>query len=182
VRDFDRYNPTARKRDGRRRGAFTLIELLVVMGILAVLVAIVAGVAGYVMRSANEKDTSATQAILMDAIQAWHDKDTNTLKCYPFTDPNPNNTGGVLVQCLTGFYGAAWPGPTSPSVRAAGEILLKLPRDAWGGGTNEPVKDAWGVAMRYDAAGGLGGRPVVISAGADGKPNTEDDVRSDESQ
>ncbi len=177
MRDFDRYNPTIRRRNGRRHGAFTLIELLVVMGILAILVAIIAGVAGYVMRSANAKDTAATQAILMDAIQTWHDKDTNTPKRYPPTDPS----GVALIKCLLGNYGAGWPDATSPSVRAAKEVLQKLSKDAYPYYT-DPVRDAWGVAMQYSETGGLGGRPVIISAGADGKFGTEDDIRSDETQ
>jgi type II secretory pathway pseudopilin PulG len=165
-----------------------MIELLVVMFILAVLVALVASVGGYVMRSANEKETATIQAVLMDAIQAWHDKDTSTPKQYPpdRTGPTyvPDASAGILMDYLEG---RSPPSSTNtPQVRAATEILLKLPKEAWGGPASGPVRDSWGVPMRYHATGGLGGRPVIISAGPDGKfdpsPYDEDNIRSDEAQ
>jgi prepilin-type N-terminal cleavage/methylation domain-containing protein len=164
--------------------AFTMIELLVVMFILAVLVALVASVGGYVMRSANERETAAIQTILMDAIQAWHDKanstDPNTTaKGYPKED-YPDKQKGEMQNLMTELTSSlVYP----PASRAARDILLKLPKEAWSGGTDEPVKDSWGAAMRYKDSTGLGGRPVIISAGPDGNFNTDDDnIRSDEAQ
>ena len=172
----------AGRRTGRP-GAFTMIELLVVMFILAVLVALVASVGGYVMRSANERETAAIQAILMDAIQAWHDKanstdPTTTAKGYPKEDfdTQKSEMQNLMTQLTSSLV---YP----PASRAARNILLKLPKEAWSGGTDEPVKDRWGKSMKYKDTGGLGGRPVIISAGPDGNFNTDDDnIRSDEAQ
>ena len=178
---------TASRRRLGEDGGFTLIELLVVMFILAILVALVASVAGYVMRSANAKETASTQAVLMDAIQAWHDKDTSTPnKVYPPDTYGTDDSGVVLIRYLMGDLPAV-SSRNSPQVRAAREILLKLPSNAWDG-TVTAVRDSWGKAMRYKQAGGLGGRPVIISAGPDGifgedDPSFgDDDIRSDESQ
>ena len=68
-----RTNTTTKS--GRATG-FTLVELLIVMFILSVLIAIIVSVAGYVMRNANEKETAATQALLMNAIEVYRDNVT----------------------------------------------------------------------------------------------------------
>jgi prepilin-type N-terminal cleavage/methylation domain-containing protein len=189
VRNVRTHHATAH----RPTEAFTLVEVLVVIFILAVLAAIIAGVAGYVMKSAAARETAATQKILMEAIQAFHDaagdpsdSDSNYHgHVYPQIDPSDPNSGKVLIGYLTGSGGTQ-----TPAVKAATDVLLKLPKDAWDGDSNSAVKDAWRQDMRYDPNGGLGGKPVVISEGPDGKfggasagdPNGEDDVRSDESQ
>jgi type II secretory pathway pseudopilin PulG len=180
--------------------------VLVVIFILGVLAAIVVSVAGYVMSSASRRETEATQKVLLGAVQALYDAGP---KAYPqdrygdpATDPYvAEQSGRALVNFLTGRVDEDNNGTleqdlsqTAP-VKAAVELLLKLPEEAWKGGSNEPIKDGWGRNMRYDAAGGLGGRPVVISAGADGRfgeadpgfptdddTKAEDNVRSDESQ
>lgn len=204
----------AAKRPRGARRAFTLIEILVVIFILGVLAAIVVSVAGYVMNTASRQETAATQKLLMEAIQAF--RDAGTPKVYPFDcycqdpsslnyDPSaeatPDISGKVLVNFLTGRFDTNDPNaPTddrsqTPPVKAATELLLKLPEEAWKGGTNEAVRDGWGKDMRYEYAplasprrGGLGGRPVVISAGPDSdfgdddETKEEDNVRSDESQ
>lgn len=157
---------------GRQASGFTLVELMIVIFILAVLVAIVVSVSGYVTRNANEKETAATQAILMEAIQAWRDKDTN--KSYPDA-----NTPQQLIDQLTGH--AAGMTPDDPRAKAASDILLKLSKEAWPNPSG-PVLDAWGRPMEYQQGGGLGGTPVIISHGPDGTQNTDDDIRSDEAQ
>ncbi|MFA6135356.1 MAG: prepilin-type N-terminal cleavage/methylation domain-containing protein [Phycisphaerae bacterium] len=174
------------------RGGFTLIELLVVMFILAILVAIVVSVSSYVTKSANEKETRGTQALVMEAIQSWHDADPNpTTKSYPPDEYVsgtyvPEDSPQILVNQLTGVSSTApvlgAPDAAGPQVKAAKDILLKLPRQAWAGLASDLIKDAWGVPMRYEQAGGLGGRPVLISAGADKVFGSDDDIRSDEKQ
>ncbi|MGA2264998.1 MAG: type II secretion system protein [Phycisphaerae bacterium] len=175
-----RTNNAAARRSTK---AFTLVEVLVVIFILGVLAAIVAGVAGYVMKSAASRETASTEKVLMQAIQAFHD--ANIPQGYPpVTDPN--NSGIDLMRYLTGKD----PSAQAAAAKAATDVLLKLPKDAWTGDSNSAVKDSWGHDMHYDPNGGLGGKPVVISEGPDGKfggtsagdPNGEDDIRSDESQ
>ena len=94
--------PFAAARSG---GGFTLVEVLIVIFILGVLAAIVASVAGYVMKSASSRETAATQKVLLEAIQAYHD--ASNPKAYPFdhdpsSTPDPNNSGNVLANCLIG--------------------------------------------------------------------------------
>ncbi|MCJ7543473.1 MAG: type II secretion system GspH family protein [Phycisphaerae bacterium] len=198
-----RVLPTARSPQATRcgepagRSGFTLIEVLVVIFILSILAAIVGSIAGYVMSSASRQETAATQKVLLAAIQAYYD--AGNPKAYPpdhyGATGDPNESGKVLVNFLTGKLDSAEPNPDrsqTPAARAATEILLKLPQEAWGGDPNRAVTDGWRNAMRYERDGGLGGRqPVVISAGPNGHfgdpsnagdPNGEDDIRSDESQ
>ncbi len=175
---------------GERRG-FTLIEILVVLFILGLLAAIVAGVSGYVMRSAGRRETASIQKVLLDAVQAYHD--AGNPKGYPPDryDPNtydPNDSGRALINYLTGKIDETNNGSFDPTplwegrqAKAAIEVLGRLPENAWDGGWNSPVTDSWGRPMQYEADGGLGGSPVVISAGADGDFAKDDDnIRSDE--
>ena len=169
------------RRERLNRPGFTLIELMIVIFILAVLVAIVVSVSGYVTRNANEKETAATQALLINAIQAWRDKNTDktTNNGYP---ANPSVTPPVpsLINQLT-VVNTNPPIITEAMTKAATEILLKLPKEAWPT-PNSEVLDAWGRPMQYLSAGGLGGTPVIISRGPDGTLGNDDDIRSDESQ
>ena len=184
------------------RGGFTLIEILVVLFILGILAAIVVSIAGYVMNSASRHETAAIQKTLFEAVQAY--RDANVPKGYPpdhyGSEPNASISGRVLVNYLTGQLDTNQDGTQDPSsvvqpatVEAATKALLTLPKEAWDGNWNSAVKDGWRVAMRYEAAGGLGGRPVIISAGPDGRfgkddpgqdddAKEEDNIRSDESQ
>jgi prepilin-type N-terminal cleavage/methylation domain-containing protein len=158
-------------------GAFTLIEVLVVIFILGVLAAIVVSVAGYVMSRASGQETAAIQKTLLEAVQAYYDagnpNDPNNLKAYPPESTDPNESGKELVKYLT---------TQASRAKAATEFLLKLPKEAWNGDSNEAIKDGWGKGMQYEAKGGLGGKPLVISSGPDGRFFTDDDIRSDESQ
>ena len=103
-------------------------------------------------------------------------------------------SGWLLLQYLSGR--AAFEGKTSSSITdqqiarlrsQTGEVLLKLPAEvmeidnsstpAVGVGFHDACTNSY---MAYDCSGGLGGRPVIISAGPDGQFGTSDDVRSDD--
>ena len=67
----------------RRATAFTLIELMVVLAVIAILMAMVIGLADYLFDEASKKETQATQAIVMDAITAFHDVAGLSVQAHP---------------------------------------------------------------------------------------------------
>jgi prepilin-type N-terminal cleavage/methylation domain-containing protein len=151
----------ARSRDGR--DGFTLVELLVVMFIMAVIVALIVGVGRYVTDSAAKKETQATQAIVMRAIQAY--QETNPDGEYPQVN-DPNETKDLVEKLHNNEKASA--------------ILDEVTTLEKG-----KIVDGFGEEMKYDADGGFGGTPVLISAGPDrhfGREGDEyghDDIRSD---
>ena len=163
----------------RKRLAFTLIELLIVIGILALLVSLVVGVSAYVRGAGKRSETETIQAIIMTAIEAY--RDNAMPRNYPPDTHAPYSTSGeTLYRFLLGTHTAA-PADLSgnPAVRAASEKLVELPSGAARAGWST-FFDGYDNPMRYEVAGGVGGRPVLISAGQDGKWNTaEDNIRSD---
>ncbi len=159
---------TRRSSPSPRRG-FTLIEMLAVLFIMGILVALVVGVSRYVLESASRKETAASQVIVLEAVRAYYD-DTGEYPPDSVDDPvttDINEDGVDLLNLLK-------------ANSAATEKLRNLPAAALSGG-DPAVKDAFGRQMRYLKAGGRGGKPVVISAGADGDfDKTGDNIRSDE--
>ncbi len=190
---------TSDKLGGRGRSAgFTIVELLVVMFILAVVVAIITSVGAYVLRIGNERDTASTQRIIMDAVQAYYDNSRPNR--YPpdryADDPYDGLVSGhILLLYLTydkeEIEDDGGAKPDRRGAKAAQEVLMNLPQEAWDIG-DQRLYDSYGQdpPMRYDADGGLGGKPVLISAGPDRKfsetdtdlENAADDIRSDESE
>jgi prepilin-type N-terminal cleavage/methylation domain-containing protein len=178
--------------------AFTLIEVLIVIFILSILAALGTSVAGYVVRLSARHETTTTQRLLIQAVQSFYDASipkTYPPDCYDPSIPRPNDSCRVLLNHLTGKYDPDNSGSLAidksqtPAARSATTLLLQLPRDAWDGYWNSSVKDAWKHTLRYEARGGLGSVPVLISAGPDGlfgvkstDREGEDDIRSDESQ
>ena len=148
---------------------FTLIELLLVMFILTVLVALGVGVASYVIDQARITETVAAQQTLISAIEAYK----RATGSYPAYDPNSDGTDlsvYTVVQTLKGD-------------RAANDEQRKEIQEA----TMASIQvggfdtDGFGTPMRYYARRGLGGKPLVVSAGPDGKFGDEDD-QTDESK
>ena len=198
--------------------AFTLIEMLVVIFILSILVTLVVGVGNYVYDEAGRKQTQATMAVLANTIDAFHEEfdkypsdhlslDDDVELCWYLTghitvdSADPNSQGAY-----------AWLVGGSPSnqqiidlnnriTNVTRERLVKLSKDAYASGASSTnaFRDGFGNPIRYNDDAGLGGRPVLISAGPDGlfgwddpddsggflTPNPdptkqEDNVRSDE--
>ncbi len=160
--------------------AFTLIELLVAIFIIAILITLVIGVSNYVFEEAGRKETQATQAVVMQAIEAYKD----VTGYYPPDNTDPSYPPLTAKTCLMwhlkadgGSYNNAK--PTQARIRkATAPILLKLSAEAMNAGNLDQLFDGFGNAMDYVQDGGLGGRPVLISAGDD-LADTADDIRSD---
>jgi len=185
-----------------RSAGFTIVELLVVMFILAVLVAIVTSVGAYVLRIGNERETAATQRLVMDAVQAYYDNsrpnryppDLYPDEEDPDSDDAKDKSTSVLLNYLTydteEIESNNGPSPDRRGAKAAQDVLLNLPQEAWSGARDAPLMDSYDNRMWYDADGGLGGKPVLISAGPDrefgeAEPDLEkaaDNIRSDESE
>ncbi len=155
-------HPASTDRPSRR--GFTLIELLVVMFIMAVIVALIVGVGRYVTDSAAKKETQATQAIVMRAIEAYREEDPNSAA------PQANDTSELVAKLRDSDKASAILNELS------GEVL---------GGENNAIHDGFGEEMKYDRDGGFGGTPVLISPGPDRRFGSEgdeyghDDIRSD---
>ena len=142
-------------------GAFTMVEMLAVLLILTILVALAAGVGQYVIEEAKRKETIATQEVVMQAIQAYYDNHNG----YPPSDSND------CLQLMKNLV-------ADPDAR----VLVKgLDSKAFfgSGSSGMALLDAYAKGMKYQIGGGLGGGPVLISAGKDGVWRTTDDIRSD---
>jgi len=174
-------------RRNRRRapagGGFTMIEMMVVILILMILVTLIVSVGRYVYEDASRKQTQANQAVIIAAIDIYYD----TGKEYPSDTDSPASDATIkssnsLYRGLTGVAGGD---PADPAVKAATAKINDLSSDAMDqvddGGTKYWVfKDGYDKEMSYDADGGLGGTPVIISAGPDGDIATDaDNIRSD---
>jgi len=180
---FNATNPAAR----RHGGAFTLIELLAVMLILGILIAIGASVGKYVMNDAKRRETMASQALIMDAIQVYFE----TKRIYPSeTDPNAtqhaNPANEDEVKENVGIR-SKYLYTQLELVEASKAKLDALPANV---STGDSLKDGFGEVMDYQAYEGIGGKPVVTSAGADkkfgyrdeDKEYADDNIRSDGKQ
>ncbi len=196
---------TIRPRCTRARlPSFTLLEILVVLFILSILALLAVGMANYIYDEAARRQTQATQRVVASIIDEFHE----TFGKYPADQVDPLGPPGsydadtsvqILLTYLTGdldqpkdyeyLTGQASGGAGFDAINAriksiTLEKLLTLSQDAYDGGG--AVKDAYGKAMRYEVDGGLGGRPVLISAGEDGEfgdtvaAKKEDNIRSDE--
>ncbi len=132
-----------------------MVELLVVIMILSILVGLVMAVGHYVTDEAARKNTVASQAIIMSAINTYY----TTYAAYPSTD-------------------AAWVTEMSNDANSMA-VLSLLPKQAGVNGTPPILLDGWGRKMTYSPNSGFGGRPQVVSAGPDGTAGNADDIRSD---
>ena len=163
----------------RYRNGFTLIELLVVIGIIGILAALVTGVGTYVYKEGARRNTKATQAIVMSAIERFFEVADE----YPDDQPIggfvlPGDTR-ILLYHLAGKDSTSYsPAMNAQIKKATTQTLLHLSQDAFDGLT---LRDGWGTPMRYSATGGFGARPIVLSGGPDKDLLTKDDnIRSDD--
>ena len=166
-------------RSGARRGrrAFTLVELLVAMFIIAILITLVVQVARYVYEEAARKETQSAQNLVFLAVDAYHDLTGEYPPDANDSAPGPADANQILLYYLSGQEDTANDEMRARIKKATGDILLKLPPDVMDG---QVIRDGYGNVMLYLREGGLGLRPVLISAGPDGQFGNEDDIRSDE--
>lgn len=164
------------KRGGRRvkakAGGFTLVELMLVIFVLAVLVAMVVGVGSYVMQQGKKNETLGKMDRLLAGIRAY----ANVTGEVPPEDPNGSGDIQYLMDGLAGK-------------RVSGDLKEELRREVmdYTGEHDDTLKyDAFGTRMLYFSARGLGGKPVLLSAGADTlfgdegiRDRMADNIRSD---
>jgi len=146
-----------------------------VMFILSVLVALVVGVSWYVIEQARKTETLNNQRRFMGAVDAYR-KVTNKL---PYinragdVDYNPNSSRPYdydpdqhmvrLLKLLRGEY------PSNAAVAEATRAML-------GESAGSITSDAYGNSMIFLSNKGVGGNPVIISAGPDGVFGYERDL------
>jgi len=124
------------------------------MLILAVLMTLVIGVSQRLFKNVYIEETKASMKIIMTALTEYYD----STKTYP-TQDSGNET---------------WITQLRGNDRAMKQIA-KLEEKVWSADNNKQFSDAWGNAIVYKRTGGLAGAPGLISPGADGDINTEND-------
>ena len=174
------------RRVGRR--GFTLVELLLVMFVMSALVALVVGVGSWVIDQGRIKETHGKQDRLLRAIDVYR-KITGKV---PPDRQDTNNDGKIdeqdayePAQSIEALLRYVQPtGGASLQKTIYEETLPYLSQ----GGTGYRM-DAFNTQMRYYTSRGLGGKPLIVSAGPDGqfgdgttreaKEQRKDNVRSD---
>jgi prepilin-type N-terminal cleavage/methylation domain-containing protein len=149
------------------RWGFTLVELLLVMFILSVLVGLVVGVSWYVIEEGRKKETLSGQKRLMAAIDAYR-KVTGSVPNVVYkpdlmSSADPNQVMSLLLTCLRTGSPTGILDVNSPLYRATLPFLGDESHPPI-----TPITDAYGKSMLYLYDGGVGGKPVIVSAGPDG--------------
>jgi len=156
------------RRHNRPAGTgFTLIELLAVIVILGIIVALVISVGVYLRNESSRKSTVATMEIIANALAAYQeDKGITPAEDKPnafVTNPAdaPAEMTAAQQRCKN-LYGQL------SACKSSADRLASLPQDA-NDTTNSQFLDGYGNTIDYRIAGGVGNKPVLISAGPDGK-------------
>ena len=168
------------------RNGFSLVELLVVIAIIALLMTIGVSVGYRVVVAANVKTTEANMAIIMNAIETFHDENGD----YP--DEGLAGTDRyaysefIITQLFEVDYQSSndpanwlWPDDTIGKAKLSQfpdnqfEKEAHIPDPGESTAANDARRrpafiDAFGKVMLYRHDKGLGGTPVLISAGPDG--------------
>lgn len=182
-RPFGRPAIRPRYGQGRNCFAFTLIEILVVIVIITILLGIGVGVVVFAKGHAKKQNTIATMKIVMNAIDAFHEQNYPD---YPDDAPPPNNRFYRYSDGLHGdLFEITYDPPINPTnfyfaTESVGKEKLAdldqdvfkvvpVPRPSENDRAVPAFLDGYGKVMLYSPIGGLGGRPVLISAGNDEK-------------
>lgn len=167
-----------RVNDNPGRRGFTIIELLIVIAIIGVLTALVVGVSTHVRLKTTEDNARAQLKTIQQAISAFRDAREEYPKMERRTDTSLNAAkfrSWSLYEQLR----------AEPRSR---EVLQSLPRETiveYDGSFTDPPDmdelpmmfvDAFENVIDYSDREGIGGKPVVWSAGR----NSDPDVKSDD--
>ena len=157
---------------------FTLIEMIVVVAIIAVLVTIVVGVSGLVLSRASVERTKVNMQVIYQAIEAYHDAEEN----YPPDEPDsaPPADWGAGTRNWHAYCRGKKLYDELISVPQAQAHIANLKDVIMNISGNNVFVDGFDKYMEYFSSEGVGGTPVIISAGSDGDFETEkDNIRSD---
>ena len=170
---------TRRRRSASERAtsAFTLVELLVVILILSIIVALVVSFGPRVIGEAGGQTTRATQAMIIEAIDAYYDSEGE----YPEEATPPYGPARPPFESVNAQYARSRHlYEQLVSVKASRELIAKLPDDAIGDFGDGPVfLDGFGWVMDYSDDQGFGGRPLITSAGIDNDFDSGEDAEKD---
>lgn len=150
----------------RHNAGLSLVEMLVVVGIVALLASLVLVITLRVENQSKERATANIFALLRTALQEYYE-DTGR---FPLQGEKNHNMAAAHVGLL---YGAL------NSVPASRQILKRVDSafvivDA---STVTRIRDPWGTVLDYVYVSGAQ-FPELISAGADKKFGTADDISS----
>jgi len=153
------------------------IVMLGVLGTLSLLYLVLLAFSHPPFSEPRKEETISNQDRLLAAIDAYRKV---TGKFPPDPDPSiqsrPESNMAALLKHLGG---------QASKDADEGRRIAKATRGFLGRDPDSLTKDAWGRTMVYFRDRGLGGKPVIISAGADGefgsddKKRREDNIRSD---
>jgi prepilin-type N-terminal cleavage/methylation domain-containing protein len=163
-------------RPGRpARWGFTLVELLLVMFILSVLVGMVVGVSWYVIEMGRKKETLSRQKNLIGAIEGFR-KVTGHVpgdllgEGITFEPDSPQPTKSNPAEIMSRLVYVLQTGsPTQNTNPDTTTAIYKATSPFLGESGGDMKTDSWGNSMLYIKDGGVGGKPVIVSAGPDGK-------------
>ncbi len=141
--------------------AFTLVEMMAVILVISIVVAVVVGVAGNAISKAAEEKTKESMAVIMTAVDAYHDAKG---VWPPVTGGSPTARSNRLFRELK-------------ACAESKERLAAFTSDTLKGGK---FLDGFEQVIDYHPTGGAGGTPYLESAGRDGDfDSKEDNIRSD---
>jgi type II secretory pathway pseudopilin PulG len=161
---------------------------LLVIVLIAILVTIIVGVAKKVSGTRSSERTHLAMTQILDAIEAYSMNDPNhappedsariaptpKLPGWSLQDWQAFNRGFGLYQDLGRNAVSAGKLPTGDGSTAGFVILWPVQLTRY-----DALADGFRKFMDYRDSGGVGGTPLLISAGPDGKFGTQDDIRSD---
>jgi len=147
------------------RGGFTLIELMAVIVIVSILAALTVSVGMYLRQDSSRKLTVATMDILSAAIAAYQDEIGFVPDDNAPNDPNPPPPTPVTENTQAEARSKNLYKQLS-EVKSSAERLANLPQEAKD--SNEFFLDGFERPIDYQKNKGMGGAPVLISAGPDG--------------
>jgi prepilin-type N-terminal cleavage/methylation domain-containing protein len=138
---------------------FTLVEILAVIFIIGILAALTAGIGYKLSQRGDVAQTQVDIQALMAAVEVFHDVTLDYPQAAGWT------TNGWLGQLN--------------AVPEAVDRLAQLDPALFPSPPGDTVLDRFSSPIEYARDQGAGGRPVLRSLGPDGKPDTDDDIRSD---